>query len=241
MTGGEESMDERPDVEQNEVDLAVAAWSATLSVMPGIGPIVAELFRSIIPNQRHDRIADFLRILDEKLGTLEADLLAEKMRTEEFIDLFEDGAYQAARALTDERKEYIASLLKNSLTNDDLSHIQEKKLLSLLGELNDAELVILKYFGLSMEPVRAHEYHEKHQDVIHAPMVVMGSPDEDVDRHAVHETYRANLRRLGLARTKYKKPKKGQLPEFDEKTGMMKAGSDQITRLGRLLLRYIEA
>jgi hypothetical protein len=49
-------------------------------------------------------------------------------------------------------------------------------------------------------------------------------------------TYCDNLRRLGLLQTKYKKPKKGELPEFDEKTGMMKAGSDQISRLGRLLL-----
>lgn len=32
-----------------------------------------------------------------------------------------------------------------------------------------------------------------------------------------------------------------QQQEFDEKTGMMKAGSDQISRLGRLLLRYIDA
>ena len=62
-----------------------------------------------------------------------------------------------------------------------------------------------------------------------------------MSRHAIHEIYRAHLRRLGLLRTTYKKPKKGQLPEFDEKTGMMKAGSDRTTALGRLLLRYVEA
>ncbi len=119
--------DERPDIEQNEVDLAVGAWAVTLGYMPAVGPIVAELFRNVIPNQRHDRIADFLRILDDKLSSLEEDFLREKMRTEEFVDLFEDGAYQAARALTDERKERIAALLKNSLTDEDLTQACEIK------------------------------------------------------------------------------------------------------------------
>lgn len=91
-------MEDRPDIEQNEVDLAVSAWAVTLGYMPAIGPIVGELIRNLIPNQRHDRIADFLRILDTKLQSLEEGFLKERMRTEEFIDLFEDGAYQASAA-----------------------------------------------------------------------------------------------------------------------------------------------
>lgn len=234
--------DERPDIEQNEVDLAVGAWAVTLGYMPAVGPIVAELFRNVIPNQRHDRIADFLRILDDKLSSLKEDFLREKMRTEEFVDLFEDGAYQAARALTDERKERIAALLKNSLTDEDLTHVQQKTLLSLLGELNDVELLLLKFESLgSTDPMAANEFYENHEDALRAPVVFTGAPEEDVDRHAFHETYRNNLRRLGLLRTMYKKPKKEQLPEFDEKTGMMKAGSDRTTPPGRLLLRYVEA
>jgi hypothetical protein len=53
--------------------------------------------------------------------------------------------------------------------------------------------------------------------------------------------YRNRLRRLSLIRATYKKPKKGELPEWDFKTGMIKAQSDRITPLGRLLLRYIDA
>ena len=40
----------------------------------------------------------------------------------------------------------------------------------------------------------------------------MGSPQEDVDRGAVHDAYRDHLRRLGLVRTTYKKPKKASSP-----------------------------
>ena len=73
--------------------------------------------------------AGFAEILDEQLQELDKELLEQKMRTEEFVDLFEDGAFQAARSLTDERKEHIAALLKNSLSSEDLDHVQEKQLL----------------------------------------------------------------------------------------------------------------
>ena len=74
-----------------------------------------------------------------------------------------------------------------------------------------------------------------------AASLFMGAPQEDADRGAVYETYRDRLRRLGLLRATYKKPKKGELPEWDLKTGMIEAGSDKVTPLGQLLLRYIDA
>ena len=43
-------------------------------------------------------------MLNAKVEHIDQDLLEQKMRTEEFADVFEDGAFQAARALTDERK-----------------------------------------------------------------------------------------------------------------------------------------
>jgi hypothetical protein len=38
----------------------------------------------------------------------------------------------------------------------------------------------------------------------------------------------------------FKKLKKGEMPEFGEKTGMDKSSYRKATRLGRLLLRYID-
>lgn len=234
-------MNEKPNLDQSKTDVAIAVGMGTLGLLPYAGPILAEIVNQIIPNQRIDRISRFAEILDEQLQELDKELLEQKMRTEEFVDLFEDGAFQAARALTDKRKDHIAALLKNSLSSEDLNHVQEKQLLSLLGQLNDAELVILKHFGLDMAPHEAEAFFEEHEETIRGPMVVMGSPQEDADRGAIHQTYRAHLRHLGLMRATYKKPKKGEMPEWDLKTGMIKAGSDRITPLGRLLLRHIDA
>jgi hypothetical protein len=55
----------------------------------------------------------------------------------------------------------------------------------------------------------------------------------------VQEAHRAYLIQLKLLHPKFQKPKKGQLLEFDEKTGMMLAQGYSLTPLGRLMLRCI--
>ncbi len=215
-------MSEELNVDQNKTDIAVSVGRGVLSQLPYFGPILSELFTSIIPNQRIGRVSKFAKMLNEKLEGMDQQLLEQRMLTEEYADLFEDGLFQAARALTDERKEYIASLLKNSISSDDLDHLQEKQLLSLLGELNDAELVILKSFGLDLDPNGQHNFFERHRETILGPQALMGSSQQEMDSTAIHETYRRHLRRLGLIRANYKKPKKNESPEWDLKTGMIK-------------------
>lgn len=233
-------MEDKPNLDETKTDLAVALTKGALGAVPFVGGIAAEIVGTLIPKQRLDRLAEFLMILAEKVAGVEQEVLEQKMKTEEFVDLFEDGMWQAARALTKERKEYIASLLKNSLYYGELTHIQQKELLSILNELNDAQIIILKSkeFGYRSEAQQA--FHERHKEVLQPPMVHMGSAEEDVDESALHGAFVADLQRFGLIETTFKKPKKGELPEMDIKTGMMKAQSSRITRLGKLLLRYID-
>lgn len=68
----------------------------------------------------------------------------------------------------------------------------------------------------------------------------MGSTQAELDKHAIYMSYTDHLVRLGLLRPRFRKPKKGELPEFDEKTGMLKASGYDVTPLGRLMLRYID-
>ena len=98
------------------VDLRVRLYKGIIGVFPVIGPLAAEVVDTLIPNQRLDRIEDFLQKLDEKINELELSSIESSFRAPEFIDLFEDGMYQAARSLSDKKKEYIACILKNSLT-----------------------------------------------------------------------------------------------------------------------------
>lgn len=129
----------------------VAALTTAGLIGPG-APVVASMLGGVIsfviPNQKIDRVVVFLNELADRLKYLEEDFVKEKLKTEEFADLLEDGVMQSSRALTPERRAYIASLLTNSLTEDDLDHIGKKKLLSLLNTVNDAEIILLKFYSL---------------------------------------------------------------------------------------------
>jgi len=230
--------DNLPTLGTNRTDKLVAALRGGTGAIPLVGSIIGEIISNVIPNQRVDRIVDFLRILGARLGQFEEGELRERMNEESYVDLLEDGLHQAARALSEERRKQIAALLAHSLSSEDLERIQQKKLMQVLSELNDVEIIILKSHGMR-EPARG-AFLDKHQDIIYGPSVHMGSSQVEVDQAAVHNTYLQHLKRLGLIEARYRRIPRGELPEFDEKTGMIKASHETITSLGRLLLRYID-
>ena len=203
-----------------------------------VGPSIAEIIGSVIPSQRIDRIASLLKALEAKIDPEVKAKVEAKMLEEKSIDLLEDGFLQAARALSEERIDYIASLLKNSLTDEELEHIRYKRLLSLLNELNDLEVLILKSYSGDIE--QQTEFRRKHHSILDPVVVNLGSSQEQVDKHAIYEAHKTNLSRLDLIKKRFAKPRRGELPEFDEKTGMIKASGYDITSLGRLLLRSID-
>jgi hypothetical protein len=140
----------REDLEKGgtRTELAGAFATALANYVPMLGPILAEAITVSIPQQKLDRLIIFTQVSGDRVKYLESDLLVQNAKTEEFADLFEDALHQASRALSDERRRHIASLLTNSLTSDELAHIEQKKLLALLGELNDAEIQLLKFYAL---------------------------------------------------------------------------------------------
>ena len=221
-------------------DIAAIIGKGLLGAIPFVGPLAAEIVGSVIPNQRIDRIESLLKLLESKIPEADREKVEQKIYSPESIDLIEDGFIQASRALSEERKEYIASLLKNSLTEDEVKHIEYKRLLSMLGELNDLEVLILKSHTMYRGQQEHQEFWETHEGALTPPMAYMGSSQEEIDKHTIYQTHRLHLANLGLLKPRFKKPKRGELPEFDEKTGMIKAQGYDITALGRLLLRCID-
>lgn len=211
-----------------------------VGAIPFIGPLAAEIVGSIIPNQRIERIESLLKILELKITKEDRIIIEEKISSPESVDLIEDGFIQASRALSQERIDYIAALLKNSLTNTQLEHIEHKRLLSILGQLNDLEVLLLKSHTLYQGSEEYSAFWGKHESALTAPISYLDSSQEEVDKYTLFKTHRAHLASLELLRSRFKKPKRGELPEFDEKTGMVKSNGYDITPLGRLLLKNID-
>ena len=224
-----------------KADVVATIGKGLVGAIPFVGPLAAEIVGTIIPNQRIDRIESTLRLLESKILESDKEKVKQRIVTPEYVDLMEDGFWQTVRALSEERKDYIASLLKNSLTDDELKCIEYKRLIFILGELNDIEILILKSKSMERGTREYQEFYDAQKNSIAWLIPIdSGATQEEKDRYAIYKTYNLHLTNLGLLKGRFKTLRKGDLPEFDQETGMIKATSYGITMLGRLLLRSID-
>ena len=173
---------------------------------------------------------------------LEQDAVQARMYEPIGVDLLEDAFTQAARATTQDRLEHIASVVANGIAAEELNQAESKRMLWLLGQLNDAEIVLLRSrLAMTREDYqRDAEFQKQHADLLAPDATHTGSSQEEFEEAALKASYRQHLHDLELIRQRFKKPKRGEFPEFDEKTGMMKASGSDVTRLGKMFLNYLD-
>ena len=199
-------------------DKVVALTKAIAGAIPFIGGAVGEAL-SLVPGQRMDRIAQYAEYLNDRLDALED---AINHSTPENIDMIERGAHQACHALSDSRLEAIASLVANAMQVEDVEKIRRARLLKLLDQLDDDELLILNAYSQSYGGRRNDVWDE-----IDIPKGVhMGSDRDGMDKSYLYNLGKTRLSDLGLIKAK----------NFDKKG---KPTSFEITPLGRLFMREI--
>ncbi|MBB6414252.1 hypothetical protein [Mesorhizobium sangaii] len=220
-----------------KTDLAVSALKGLAGIIPGVGSIVGEIVGQVIPGQRMDRLELFAKSLHEQFKQIDETLNKKHFDKAEKIDLFEEGVIQSARAISQDRIEYISKIVAFGLTGEAQERIQAKRLLGILESLDDDQVIILSSYLHKNRDDQA--FRTTHADILRPVPVHLRSDAVEVDKGTLHQLAQTQLRTLDLISYRYSKPAKGQLPEFDEKTGMMKAGSTSLTPLGRLLLQRI--
>ena len=215
-------------------DRIAALTRGTVGAVPCIGPIASELITQLIPNQRLERMEAYVVELGKRVKKVERDKLVRPRK----VDLFEDGAFQAIRSLSEKRTEYIANVVARGLSGEEKEELEAKRMLNLLTQLDDGQIILLSsYLDKNRND---EEFWKIHEDVLKPKAVSLESSQEEIDGVTIQEMAKRELVRLGLLRPHIRKPPRGQLPEFDEKTGMMKAFGHDITLLGRLFLRHID-
>lgn len=225
-------------LQSNKVDYVASAAKAALGTVPFIGSLLSELAGSVIPNQRTDRIVRFARILERRLSELEEDFVREQVNNEQFTDLLEEGLRQSARSLSPERREYIAAVIANSLTSQDIEYIESKHLLRILDDINDVEVLWLRSY-LNNTTGGDSEFREKHRNVLSPIAASMGSSQQELDKETLQISYKEHLVRLGLLKHYYKVDHKTKAPQYNSFTGAQEIARYEITPLGQLLLRQI--
>ena len=218
-------------------DYVAAAVKAVLGATPFVGSLLTELAGVIIPNQRIDRVVKFAKVLEGRLSHLEQDSVRSQLTNEHFSDLMEEGLRQAARSLTDERREYIASVVGTSLSTGQVEYIESKHLLRILGEINDIEVIILRSYAALRRG--DEEFWAKHKAILETITPMLGAEQDVIDKAALQQSYREHLAQLGLLQHRYRTDRDGN-PVFDRISGTPQSKGYEITSFGRLLLRRIE-
>jgi hypothetical protein len=225
-------------LQSNTSDYVTSAAKAALGTVPFIGSLLAELAGTIIPNQRIDRIVKFAQILERRLSNLEKEFIHSQFSNEEFTDLLEESLKQSARSLTDERRDYIASVIANSLSSQDIEYTESKHLLRILDEINNIEVIWLRHHVdhvLSSD----HEFSERHKKILQPVVTSQGSSRQELDQEAIQKSYKEHLTQLGLLQHRYKVDSKTKSPTYNSRTGAPEISGYKITSLGKLLLRQI--
>lgn len=167
-------------------DILTVLFKGAAGAIPIAGPLFSEIIGATIPNQRVDLIEEFAKSLEKKLEKISKVLLQQKIKEPETVDLFEDALIQSTRALSQERIDYIASILKNSITQEELDHLEYKRLLSILAELNDAEIIILiaKSYqrGLCQEESAVSEFLKENESILKEKFIHTASPVADREK-----------------------------------------------------------
>jgi len=220
------------DLDTNTKDRLVAATRGALAAVPFAGGLLGELVTDRIPGQRQDRIAAYLRQLEARVNELEEEAAKAALEHPEKIDLIERGGFQAARATSSERIAAIVEVVARGIESDEAEIIRRKRLLDLLGEIDDDEVAILTAYGRSYGGGDRNAF-----EAINTPAPpTMGAGRTVIEQNQLYDLGKEHLLRLGLLRRNYGNVKKGQNPEFDPKTGTFKSRIE-ISYLGRMLLR----
>jgi hypothetical protein len=221
-----------------KVQIGSALLRGTISQLPVLGPVIIELLSQVIPDRRIERLNGLFERLEQRVAALEPQVVRDRFSSSAFSDLVEEGMFSAARASSPERLDWIAELLARGITQNDVEKIDRKYLLGLLGQLNDAEVLLLCSHGI-VSPERQDEFHARHQAALELPYPSFGDPDRDAhSRQAIRESYRGHLEAMGLLQREYPFLRKGQLPEF-ERDGRPTGGQIDLSPLGRVFLREI--
>lgn len=221
-------------LDADQQDSLAATSRALAGLIPGFGGVVGEFFTKTIPSQRMDRIVAYLRDLAIKLETQESQI-ADLLRDKERADLVEEGAYQAARATTNERIRAIASLVANGITSDESDIVRRKRLARLLSEIDNDELLLLNAYGQSY----GGDQRKAWENIDRPSPAHLGQDIDGLDASKLYDAGKHNLLRLGLLQKRYKKPSRGASPEFDPRNGDF-AHTIEVSYLGRMLLRFVD-
>ena len=195
-------MSEKTSLSTTRADIAAAAARGISGAIPVAGGLVGEVVSAFIPNQKLERVARFAELLAAQVEVVEAKQarFEARIHTPEGSDLLEQGIQQAARAVSYDRQQRIASIVATGLTEEQLRYDRTCKLLAILDSLNDSEILLLIFY--SRTPTMGSPWHQemmnRHPDLLRPASREVGAAAAERERGAIRDSYERTLLAQGL-------------------------------------------
>jgi hypothetical protein len=228
---------EKCNLNSGREDILAAAIKGLAGSIPIAGPMLAEIVGSIIPNQRLDRITNFLQELEIRLTSVEVEIFKDNKLA---IDLFEDAAIVVSRALTEVRNKYVVVFMKSSISTDAADYDIKKKLLYILQDLTDRDIEILRSIK-----IRGHQITETENYSSTLSECLFGKLTEQgkIDYYAKQEVWPLHiltLERSGLLKAHREEQYMDNTnSHIDMETGLPRISFYEASKLGDVFLALI--
>lgn len=202
------------------------------------GSFLAETIVTIIPNQKQDRIITYVKELVGRINDLPNEILDGLFDNPKFQALLEETIEQSARATTQQRYEYLASIVINGISDEKIELEESEYILSLFKQLTDVQIIWLNYYYLKRFR-NSHDYFEKHKNILKKKEVYLKGSFEDYKQVALQRGNIEQLVRLGLVREETEYDRMTKELKIDSSTKKLKVTNTVITDLGKALLLHI--
>ncbi len=228
---------ELKNLNENNTDKMVRAFNAALGEIPILGGALGELFSSVIPNQRIDRMVEFIKILNEKLTSQEQELLKSQILDENFSGLLQDVIESAIKTIGKERKNHLAKILQSGLTSNKEELMELRLITRILKEINDIEIIILKYHSI-LTSNESSIFFQKNKNILESELLFVGASKEQEKQHFMYKGYLYHLVSLGLLDVNYEvKEESNRISDKSE--FKINSKNHGITEFGKMIVELL--
>ncbi len=160
---------EEKELDTKGIDIASSAIKSALGAVPFAGTFLGELVTFFIPNQRMDRVVDFIKVLSEKFNDIEHKCNGNS----DAIFLLEEGIRISAKTNNKKKREWIASIIGKGIYAEIEPNITEK-FIAILEEISYEQVIVLLYFRTKQDhklyPTRA-KLESSYSDIVMPPSI----------------------------------------------------------------------
>ena len=187
-------------LKSNGNDAIASILKGLLGVVPYAGSAFGELIAWSIPNQRIDRVCDYiehLAIQISKISDIQNSWIEKLKSSKSNLLIFELAAKYSIETNSNTLHHCYAYFIFNSIENKTLEDSRNEKLLQTLSELKEEEIIHLISFRQHKALGCSSEFDDKYKEIIMPKSRTDHIPENDI-HNAFRDEYILTLEQKGL-------------------------------------------